>query len=604
MSLRFNTLRAPRSDQDWREFLHAVERADAEDESEWIEWKSSLDLSARATRATLARHIIGMANRRVKEAARSVEGFGYVLIGIEPGNRCGVTRVDFADLQAGIASYLGPHGPRWTARYDTENGTSVLSIIVDPPRDGDRIYHLNREFGNYRAGDIFVRKLGKTDKADPGDIDYLTRRAESSTITRRWIIAGAAAVVGVSLAGWELTRTGGEGTVGSPRGPAVNRPDGTKIWSSAVEGVALTPPVVASRRIFVSTFYDGKYGFLYALNGSDGSQAWSMQGHGNGEFSSPVVADGIVYVGTGTGGLYAVSADRGSRLWYYTAGGMNIIPVLGQGMVYVVGTELAALRLGDGKRAWGFPAGTPAVVADIVYAPGEDGRVYALRADEGTQIWKSVELAATKIQLVAGGTLYVSSSQSTHALRASDGKLLWSISTGVNEITSIAVDAGTVFVGTAVSYEGSITTTTPDGYLYALRANDGELLWHFPARGGVYSIVSSNHAAYLRTADGRACALRASDGSIIWNFALGGGDWPTGPIEVGGIILISAGTTSTTDGRGVSASTPGGHVYALHASSGKERWTFRTGSTPGQPVAADSIVYVWSYDGNVYAIRA
>ena len=147
-----------------------------EDETEWIEWKSCLDLSARSTRATLARHIIGMANRRVEEAARFAGGYGYILVGVEPGSRCGVTAVDPADLQPGIAPYLGSHGPRWTARYETIGGPPVLVIIVDPPQPGDPIHALHRAFAHYQVGDIFVRKLGSTGKADPGDHDYLARR--------------------------------------------------------------------------------------------------------------------------------------------------------------------------------------------------------------------------------------------------------------------------------------------------------------------------------------------------------------------------------------------------------------------------------------------
>ncbi len=177
MSLTIDTCRAFRTPRELHELLRAVEQAAAEDESEWIEWKSSFDLRSKGTRTTLARHIIGMANRRVTEAGRFAGGFGYVLVGIEPGNRCGVTPVDFADLRAGIASYLGPHGPRWTGSYDTVDGPPVLIIIVDPPCVGDAIYSLYREFEKYRVGDIFVRTLGSTEKADPGDLHYLTRRA-------------------------------------------------------------------------------------------------------------------------------------------------------------------------------------------------------------------------------------------------------------------------------------------------------------------------------------------------------------------------------------------------------------------------------------------
>jgi hypothetical protein len=90
MSLAVNTSRAPREPSELHNLVRAVEMAGAEDENEWIEWKSLYDLSDRKTHATLARHIVGMANRRVEEASRFVDGFGYILVGVEPDNRHGV----------------------------------------------------------------------------------------------------------------------------------------------------------------------------------------------------------------------------------------------------------------------------------------------------------------------------------------------------------------------------------------------------------------------------------------------------------------------------------------------------------------------------------
>ena len=177
MSLMIATSRPLRDDEELNNLVHAVEMADAEDENEWIEWKSHLALSERKTQATLARHIVAMANRRVDEASRYVDGFGYILVGVEPRNRCGVQRVDFAVLRAGIERYLGSDGPRWTARYVSTGERSVLVVIVDPPRYGDPIYVLERDFEDSRRGDVYVRKLGSTERADPDDLAYLTRRA-------------------------------------------------------------------------------------------------------------------------------------------------------------------------------------------------------------------------------------------------------------------------------------------------------------------------------------------------------------------------------------------------------------------------------------------
>jgi len=38
-------------------------------------------------------------------------------------------------------------------------------------------------------------------------------------------------------------------------------------------------------------------------------------------FSSPAVANGVVYVGSQDGNVYALNASTGARLWGFTTGG-------------------------------------------------------------------------------------------------------------------------------------------------------------------------------------------------------------------------------------------------------------------------------------------
>ena len=41
-------------------------------------------------------------------------------------------------------------------------------------------------------------------------------------------------------------------------------------------------------------------------------------------YSSPAVANGVVYVGSEDGNVYALNASTGAKLWSYTTGGMCI----------------------------------------------------------------------------------------------------------------------------------------------------------------------------------------------------------------------------------------------------------------------------------------
>jgi hypothetical protein len=117
--------------------VDAVLAASPADELDWIEWKSSLELSGKAVRGILARHILGMANRLPEHAAAHAGGRGFVVAGAEPGNRCGVTAADPADLSQGIESFLGPDRPSWTMHYDDRDDLPVLVLSVAPARPGD-----------------------------------------------------------------------------------------------------------------------------------------------------------------------------------------------------------------------------------------------------------------------------------------------------------------------------------------------------------------------------------------------------------------------------------------------------------------------------------
>nr|WP_127893075.1 ATP-binding protein [Streptomyces sp. S10(2018)] len=177
MTLSISTDRPLRSPRQLLHLVTAIRDAGEHDENDWIEWKSSYDLTKKEVRATLARHIIGMANRMPDKAAAICHGYGYIAIGVEPGKVEGITTIDLADLDSGLQPYLGHQGPEWSANYVTLDDTPVLVMTVEPPQAGDPIHTLNKEFASYVAGMIFVRRSGRTVQANPGEVISLTQRA-------------------------------------------------------------------------------------------------------------------------------------------------------------------------------------------------------------------------------------------------------------------------------------------------------------------------------------------------------------------------------------------------------------------------------------------
>lgn len=177
MALDIGTDLALRGLNDLRRLLDAVVSADEHDEVEWIEWKSTLDLSGKDGCFTIARTILGMANRLPDAASLACEGLGYIVVGAAPASVDGIQSVDPAHLDARIDAYLGgADGPRWTPTYVTHDEATVLMVTVEAPRFGDPIFSLRKEFDVYPSGAVFVRKKGRTVRAIAEDMDALQRR--------------------------------------------------------------------------------------------------------------------------------------------------------------------------------------------------------------------------------------------------------------------------------------------------------------------------------------------------------------------------------------------------------------------------------------------
>jgi hypothetical protein len=176
MTLAIDVSSALRGPQRLVAFVDAVAAASPNDEADWGEWKSAIDLRQKEGQATIARHILGMANRSCADAQRYAAGCGYIVIGAEPRSVTGVAEVDPAVLDQGIQAYLGSEGPAWGMSYVRCGAASVLVITVEPPVPGDRIRTLHQDFASYLAATVFVRRPGRTIQAQPGEIRALEDR--------------------------------------------------------------------------------------------------------------------------------------------------------------------------------------------------------------------------------------------------------------------------------------------------------------------------------------------------------------------------------------------------------------------------------------------
>ena len=104
-------------------------------------------------------------------------------------------------------------------------------------------------------------------------------------------------------------------------------------------------------------------------------------------YSSPAVANGVVYVGSGDHKVYALKAKTGHKLWSYASGSyVESSPAVANGVVYV-GSEFPdgnvnALNASTGALLWSYytadyAGSSPAVANGVVYVGSDYGDVYA-----------------------------------------------------------------------------------------------------------------------------------------------------------------------------------------------------------------------------------
>ena len=134
---------------------------------------------------------------------------------------------------------------------------------------------------------------------------------------------------------------------------------------------------------------------LYALDASTGALLWKYA-TGDGTYSSPAVANGVVYVGSDDGNVYALNAGTGALLWKYDdrkhyrllAGGgqWRSLCRLRRPQPVRLERQHGRTPVEVHNRRQRFTS-SPAVANGVVYVGSGDGNVYALDASTGALLW-------------------------------------------------------------------------------------------------------------------------------------------------------------------------------------------------------------------------
>ena len=338
------------------------------------------------------------------------------------------------------------------------------------------------------------------------------------------------------------------------------------LWNFTTGGAVESSPVVSNGVVYVGS----DDGYFYALNATTGALVWSYNTYGPVEEAATVL-NGVVYVGGfHSHAVFAFNASTGALIWNSTIDSVgphiNSATVVSGGLVYISvwiysslsGGELYALNASTGEQVWTYrPIAwlqpNPAIASNLIYFMETWGTVDAIDTVSGNQSWSggSNSPYGEGSVSIADGVLYAgSAAQVVNAMDAKTGQAIWkaNIFGGVSE-SCPAVANGVLYVSSTI--------------------------------GG----TSNSSGDFLN--DGGVTALNLTTGNLLWNTTIGKIS-KSSPAVADGVVFVGS------DG-------PNG-FYALNATTGDIIWKYATGGQVlSSPAIANGVVYVGSNDGNVYA---
>lgn len=370
----------------------------------------------------------------------------------------------------------------------------------------------------------------------------------------RFAIAGLALFSLVAAASGQSMFQGDPAHSGLPSeaGPVALK--GVK-WSFKTGGPVVSSPVLAGGVLYVGSDDTA----FYALEQATGALKWKFatgtkNAPGGLVRSTPAVADGAVFFGCFDGNFYAVDAASGALRWKFA--------MPGERHFTAPGLHGYLPRQQPMPDFWDLYQSSPVVAGGLVYFGCGDGALYALETATGAVKWKfqTGDVVHSSPALI-DGTLYVGSWDTfLYAVDAATGALKWKFKTGDDPVnfnqtgiqSSPCVAGGTVYFGCR------------DATLYAVDAKSGAEKWKYKNEWGSWFIASP----VVR--DGRVYSTTSEPAYLFAH------DAATGKELYRTDVKAPAFSSMTLAGNLAYFGTFAGSLLAVDPAEGKVVWTFRT----------------------------
>ena len=306
-------------------------------------------------------------------------------------------------------------------------------------------------------------------------------------------------------------------------------------------------------------------GWFYAFDNESGDFRWGYDTSGDGQAANfhgdPVVAEGLILVGTDVGRLedtddprgyvYALEQRSGEIRWKYgVTGGVPSDLVRRNGLVYgvTIAGELVCLEIATGKLRWSVDSGIEAA---------HDNLRYSLLSIDDTIVFSAPE-----------GTII--------AVDAASGERRWTRALYDEVNTTMILDGDEIYVG------------TKSATIFGIDAKTGQLKRQLSTAGLPYGTPVALKDSLLILLDGGTFQRIGKDGEVVWSRTTEN-EWSSSrPLLLDNRVLVGNSE---------------GELIVFDVSDGTRRDSYRvTGAVRGFSVT-DELLYIGTIEGKLFAHR-
>jgi len=208
--------------------------------------------------------------------------------------------------------------------------------------------------------------------------------------------------------------------------------NGDEIWISDIgETLAYSSPAIYNNKLYIGT-----KGIIYCLDIDTSDIIWNYETNYNWTFSSPAIAYENIFIGSddgynkNNGGLYCLNANDGTKIWDFPIYGEVLSsPVVADGKVYIASKDklLFCLNASSGTEIWNYTFGrssdgpiysSPSVVNGRLFIGSGDGNIYCFGKPNNPPNIPSTPIGEIKCKI---GIEYTYSTNTTDL----DGDKVW-----------------------------------------------------------------------------------------------------------------------------------------------------------------------------------